>query len=314
MKFVNDVHVGMRRAVQQESRDLYHSKSKQHQQPQGRGCLLIIMLSPMLFLCMLLYVLSLYNVLVKSDHENAAMELLRQTELLVEDKTARLQQRHLAEEGQEHHIEQQQLLRKRSMDPTRLLVVHEEEAPPKVEIESQSIIFATPKILVLTTPLGPIRVRLRPELSPGSVEYIQQLVNSHVCHDCKFYRAEKPGILQGIMANPEIPINSERGTCPIDVGGIENQCPSWDPQCGCHGPIMTRGSVAWAGGQAGGPDFFINAYQQPAEWWGTQHTNFGLIEDAASMAVVDQIFDLPVTEHGGMHLLQDKIHFALSLE
>jgi hypothetical protein len=116
------------------------------------------------------------------------------------------------------------------------------------------------------------------------------------------------------MANPEIPVNTERGSCPADAGGIENDCPAWDPQCGCHGPIMTRGSVAWAAGQAGGPDFFINAYARPAEWWGTQHTNFGVIEDAASMAIVDQIFDLPVTESGGMHYLQDSIHFALSLE
>lgn len=314
MKFINDVHVGMRRAVQQESRDLYHSKSKQHQ--QGRGCLLIIMLSPLVLLGMTLYVLSMYNAWVRFDRDNASIELLRQAEQ--EDKTTRQQllQKHLAEEeeGQEHHSgqQQQQLLRKRSLDPTRLLVVAE-EAPPKQEV-IESIFIATPKILVLTTPLGPIRVRLRPELSPGSVEYIHQLVKSHVCHDCKFYRSEKPGILQGIMSNPEIPVNTERGTCPIDVGGIENQCPDWDPECGCHGPVMTRGSVAWAGGQAGGPDFFINAYKQPAEWWVTQHTNFGMIDDMASMGIVEQIFDLPVTKKQGMHFLQDSIHFALSME
>mgnify|MGYP004300881927 CR=1 FL=1 len=34
------------------------------------------------------------------------------------------------------------------------------------------------------------------------------------------------------------------------------KCPSHDPQCGCHGPIMSKGMVGWAGGSAG-PDLFI---------------------------------------------------------
>ncbi len=147
------------------------------------------------------------------------------------------------------------------------------------------------------------------------MNYIYQLVESKECQKCQFYRAEKPGILQGIIqANSDIPTNTVLGSCPPEATNVPNDCPAWDPNCGCHGPVMTRGSVAWAAGQAGGPDFFINAYHRPAQWWGTQHTNFGFIDDIASMAIIDQILDLPVTENSGMHHLKNAIHFETSLE
>ncbi|KAL3912132.1 MAG: hypothetical protein SGILL_007005, partial [Bacillariaceae sp.] len=93
-----------------------------------------------------------------------------------------------------------------------------------------------------------------------------------------------------------------------------NDCPAWDEHCGCHGPVMTKGAVAWAAGQAGGPDFFIDNYPDAAKWWGTQHTNFGRIEDETSFQVIDTIFNLPMHKQGMMSMLQDPIHFDMSLE
>lgn len=245
---------------------------------------------------MTLYVLSLYNEFVRYGEQEQT--LLYQAEQEQQKQQQQQKHHHPDEEQQQREL---QLLRKRQADVARLSARAQQLEAPSTT-------------LVLTTVFGPIRVRLRPELSQGSVEYIYRLVESNVCQKCQFYRAETPGILQGIMANADIPTNTVLGTCPLDAVDVHNECPAWDPHCGCHGPVMTRGSVAWAAGQAGGPDFFINAYERPALWWGTQHTNFGFIEDPASMAIIDQIVNLPVTQNGGMHHLKEAIHFETSLE
>ncbi|OEU08990.1 hypothetical protein FRACYDRAFT_163599, partial [Fragilariopsis cylindrus CCMP1102] len=143
---------------------------------------------------------------------------------------------------------------------------------------------------------GNIRIPLRPDLSQGSVDYIHKLVESYGegerCMHCNLYRSEKPGILQGIMENKNVvPVNTVHGSCPPDV--------------------MTRGSVAWAAGDAGGPDFFIDGYPEPAKWWGTQHTNFGTIEEEDSLKILDFIFTLPTTAEDGMDFLKESIHFDL---
>ena len=111
-----------------------------------------------------------------------------------------------------------------------------------------------------------------------------------------------------------VPTNEILGSCPPGAQKISNDCPPWDKDCGCHGPVMTRGAVAWAAGSAGGPDFFISGYKQPAKWWGTQHTNFGFIDDVESMKVIDAIFALPTNIKGDMTFLNDLIHFDLQLE
>lgn len=116
-------------------------------------------------------------------------------------------------------------------------------------------------VLVISTQLGDIRVVLRPDLSAGSVDYIRTLVQSNKCDRCSFYRADGRGILQGIMKNKEIATNTELGPCPPGYESVKNDCPAWDKNCSCHGPIMERGAVAWAAGQAGGPDFFIDNYR-----------------------------------------------------
>lgn len=74
----------------------------------------------------------------------------------------------------------------------------------------------------------------RPDLSPESVAYLKQLVKSS-CERCQFYRAEKPGILQGALKSSKIPQFSKRGECPPGFENVHNECPAWDEQCACHG-------------------------------------------------------------------------------
>ena len=117
------------------------------------------------------------------------------------------------------------------------------------------------------------------------------------------------------MANRDVETNSQRGDCPPDAKEVPvGDCPSWDADCGCHGPLMTRGAVAWAAGSAGGPDFFVDMYDKPAKFWGTQHTNFGMINDKESFAVIERILDTPATNRNGMHVMDRVVAFKMSLE
>jgi hypothetical protein len=168
-------------------------------------------------------------------------------------------------------------------------------------------------VLSLAT-LGEIRIRLRPDLSPASRDYLHaMLATTQPCTRCNFYRAEKPGILQGVLTNKRVPAATQRGACPQGHEDVVNHCPAWDTQCACHGPLMERGMVAWAGGNMG-PDFFIDAYAQPVKEWGTQHTVFGQIEDAGSLTIVEQIFALPVHKDGGMTYMDEVLPFTMTLE
>jgi hypothetical protein len=119
-------------------------------------------------------------------------------------------------------------------------------------------------------------VHFTPELSgESSVRYVANVValaaaasSSGGCERCKFYRAEPGMLLQGVIAHhPSSSAASSKedddvvrlGPCPIDDYVPKNECPKHDPNCGCHGPVMTRGMVGWAGGGSG-PDFFIDTY------------------------------------------------------
>ena len=135
---------------------------------------------------------------------------------------------------------------------------------------------AQPQGLLIHTHLGDINIQFTPELSgPSSISYITKLVTSisskqnsgsaaavssqtingrkvtegYKCHRCQFYRAEKQLLLQGVIAEPSIPKGVVTlGPCPIDNYVPKNKCPDHDPNCGCHGPVMTKGMVGWAGG------------------------------------------------------------------
>ena len=165
--------------------------------------------------------------------------------------------------------------------------------------------------LVLTTAHGKIKIGWRPDLSPDSVEYLHEIITSGKCHDCNFYRAEKQFLLQGIIYNPEAKVKVVKGKCPPGYEQKPDECEK-DFGCGCHGPTMTHGLVAWAGGGTT-PHFFIDSAKEPVTDWGQTHTVFGEIKDEDSFAVIDKIYTLPTTQ-SGVTKLDEKIDFTLSLE
>ena len=170
-------------------------------------------------------------------------------------------------------------------------------------------------VLTVSDDLGRLLIRPRADLSPESVQYMQQLAaDASQCDRCQFYRAEKPGILQGIASSQTVPVVTQRGPCPLGLEHVPNACPAWDADCACHGPVMTRGMVAWAGGKTG-PDFFINAYPDPVELWGTQHTVFGQVLPV-SWPVLDKIWTLPTKReaNSAMTFLEKPLTFSLSLQ
>jgi hypothetical protein len=182
--------------------------------------------------------------------------------------------------------------------------------------------------LVLMTSIGAIRIVLRTDLSKESADYAHAMVSSsndnkksgqkqeqppHNCPHCNLYRAEKPGILQGVFDHPKVPLVTTKGSCPTGLDTVPNECPAWDTACSCHGPIMTRGMVGWAAGQTG-PDFFINAYEAPATFWGTQHTVWGEIQDDASFQLIDHIWTLPARDENGLTMLDEPLHFEVTME
>jgi len=158
-----------------------------------------------------------------------------------------------------------------------------------------------PKSLTLSTVEGEILINLRPDLSLDSVKYIKALLDSpKACKNCRLYRAEQRGILQGILVKDDVAPNTVLGSCPEGV----------DTEELCHGPIMHRGLVGWAAGE-GGPDFFIDNYKRVADWWGHEHTVWGEITDESSLNTVNGIFDLPKHKQG-LTYLDTPIHIDMS--
>lgn len=177
--------------------------------------------------------------------------------------------------------------------------------------------FQRKHILVLSTKLGEIRIVMRPDLSKESVQYIEETAISG-CKRCNLYRAEAPGVLQGAIEGLTTDASkTPRGACPAGYENFPNPCSDDEKKsCGCHGPVMTRGLVAWAAGLTG-PDFFINDYpHERATWWGTTHTCFGEVQDEASFAVIDKIWELPTHKHenGLRNILNELLEFSIRIE
>jgi hypothetical protein len=224
----------MQRAVQQESRTLSSSltnkttkKGSAYGVSHQRGCLIILVFIPIVLVVIVVVFLREYNSMQAFDQE--MVNILK----LTEDQAT------LQKQGDEEAVS--------------AAATSAEATPLAAE--------ATRDVLVIATKLGDIRVVLRPDLSSGSVDYVHQLVESNKCDRCSFYRADERGILQGIMKKKDIPTNTILGSCPAGSENVKNACPAWDKNCSCHGPVMTRGAVAWAAGQSGGPDFFIDNYR-----------------------------------------------------
>ena len=167
-----------------------------------------------------------------------------------------------------NHLRLEKRLSERDV-PAKVVSNKDNQSPPEQHVDHgeqklpQQQKFPTAEFWILETDLGRLRIRLRPDLSPESVAYIQQVVRTNSCQACRFYRAEKPGIFQGIIKSETVSVPTVHGKCPDANDATKKDA--------CHGPIMTRGMVGWAGGLLG-PDFFIDSYEHPAEFWGTVHT------------------------------------------
>jgi cyclophilin family peptidyl-prolyl cis-trans isomerase len=286
----------------QEQRKLSASLSRRKRTgiANARWCLLIIMLTPLMIVVSLLYFFSFYNAMVHEEQNNSRVIKEQQ---IMDLSVGETQHQQMPKSNLRRDIIPQ------AKEEPLLIVPKVSNAMERMDSDSKK-----PETLVLTTDIGKIRIVLRPDLSEGSVDYIHRMIDSGVCTRCNFYRAEKPGILQGAMVNKDVTVNTEHGSCPPGSENVHNDCPVWDKKCACYGPLMTRGSVAWAAGQAGGPDFFIDAYKRPARWWGSQHTNFGKIEDDESLKLVEKVFTLPAAKNsGGMTILETKLQFTMEL-
>ena len=219
----------------------------------------------------------------------------------------------------------------------RRRIIIKEESPPTNNGDDDNNKYSASTLLIHTK-LGDITIHFTPEYSGmSSIQYIIDVVHNAAatakvidyasrvraaveCQQCKFYRAETSLLLQGIIAyhSPILPSSTtvNLGPCPIinanyDIPNTKG-CPPHDPNCGCHGPIMTRGMVGWAGGKAG-PDFFIVTHATPVEWWENQHTVWGIIRDDVSLMVVESVYDMPAQNRNGMRMLDEEIHFTFEL-
>ena len=274
MPFWEDVNVRMRRAVQQESDSMTAvslstktSKGRTSHRSSGRrGAVFVwvILLSPVLVVLVMIYLGQVYKVIYQQEEQAHHHDVAASAAASGAASVAAIRMQN----DRDDHRQEQQILRKRKADMARLEARTTDEHQPSPDAkgvgeeahqdhDNNDHKFHPPprpeeahNVLVLTTSHGPIRIQMRRDLSEGSVHYLEQLVQSQVCPQCHFYRAEAPGILQGIVQNKAIPLNDGRGPCPSDVTSVKNDCPEWDPDCGCHGPLMSRGAVAWAGGMA----------------------------------------------------------------
>jgi hypothetical protein len=142
--------------------------------------------------------------------------------------------------------------------------------------------------IALQTAEGPLRIRLHPDWSAGSVAYARRVARHGLCTaKCVFYRAEPGFLLQGAL-HAVIKANNETRTRG-------------------RGVAMERGDVAWAGGFSG-PDFFITHVRVPG--FGASHTVWGSLEPE-SLAVLDRLIKLPASSGpgGGMRMLGEPVVF-----
>jgi cyclophilin family peptidyl-prolyl cis-trans isomerase len=143
------------------------------------------------------------------------------------------------------------------------------------------------KGVVIATPKGNIRLKLRPDWSESSVAFVRLLAAHPLSTPAfEFYRVEPGFLLQGSL----------RALIP------SNNITTKGPRA------MQRGDVGWAGAGPG-PDFFIYLGSQPATHWGTDHTVWAEVADEASLAMADAIAALPPlpTKPGEMHMIAERV-------
>lgn len=165
-----------------------------------------------------------------------------------------------------------------------------------------------------------LRLKLLPQYSEHSAAFMRHAATSG-CRG-ELYRSEKDFLVQGRIACPqtaELP-KVVKGDCPPGVEPDKRRaCPPHDPQCGCHGPIMGKGMVGWAGGSAG-PDLFIYTANMDsgrckvggctADHWSHDHTVFAEVADEGTWAVLGELYTLPVKKTG-MTFFKDKLQLRV---
>lgn len=156
--------------------------------------------------------------------------------------------------------------------------------------------------------LPPVQLALHPEWSESSAAFWREAARVN----CKgtLYRNEGDTLLQGRLDCPlKVPVS--KGACPVGVAVDPNRrCPAHDPQCGCHGPIMQRGDVGWAGGGTG-PDFFIYTGIAPATWWSHDHTLIGRVQGETSWAALRRLHAMRAHNDRGMTMLDKSVRLQV---
>lgn len=301
----------------------FPQKTTRRKQFLQQSCIVSLLLSPLLLILLCMYLVSMHNAVANYEKANRMLQEVHSLSAAQQSMSSQAQA--AAQSGQvqaaaaaaaspsnanakqKQGQAQEQQRNLRANHPSLVLQVAETALKPKE---------ADLNTLVLSTSHGDIKIALRPDLSPGSVSYIHRLAHTKLCRRCHFYRAEEEGgFLQGIIANKDVGFNTEKGDCPESAIDVKNECPPWDQSCGCHGPVLKKGMVAWSEGKAGGPDFFINHYDGDATWWGSQHTTFGEIKDDQSMKLLETLFAQPrKAKHNGPTFFEEVIPFEVRLE
>lgn len=196
--------------------------------------------------------------------------------------------------------------------------------PVAAAAEAAVAAVASPSVISLKLQAGSggkehtLRLRLLPEHSAPSVEFMR-FAATHQCGG-ELYRSEKDFLVQGRIScggSGAAPPRVVKGACPAGVvPDGKRACPKHDPNCGCHGPLMSKGMVGWAGGGAG-PDLFIYTASRscavgscPATHWSRDHTVFAEVADDATWAVIEELYALPV-KRDGMTFFAEKIKLAV---
>eukprot|EP00955_Chlamydomonas_euryale_P036605 350494-Chlamydomonas_euryale.AAC.12 len=207
------------------------------------------------------------------------------------------------------------------------------------DADSLPPVDTTIRVVSLSTPHGVIRIRLMPDWSASSVEFVQRLaMTPDLCSNaCEFYRAEPGFLLQVVLSGAGMTsacMSAAWSTLYSSecasrrVGGrhkeVEAPCSAFSGSLRAFIPpnkittpgpkIMERGELGWAGGSAG-PDFFIYLGQYPATHFGHDHTVFAVVADDESLAVVETIVQLPseAPHPGDMHMLNAREPFSIGV-
>ena len=127
---------------------------------------------------------------------------------------------------------------------------------------------------VIETPKGIMKIKLFPNEAPNTVANFASLAKSGFYDGLNFHR-----VIQGFVAQGGCPEGSGRGGPGYRIACELDNNP--------HKPLRGTLSMAHAGRNTGGSQFFICFAPQPH--LDGEHTVFGQIEDEESLKVLDSI-------------------------